>query len=68
MADQRFTAKDKAAAARKESGFRRYVYPRRVADGKMKQADADRQIAIMDEMAADYERQAEVEAQEARLL
>lgn len=68
MADRSFSAKDKAAAARREAGFRRYVYPKRVSDGKMKQEDADRQIAIMDAIAADYDAQAKVEEQEARLL
>lgn len=68
MADQRFSAKDKAAAARREASFRRYVYPKRVSDGKMKQEDADRQIAIMDEIAWDYDQRAAAEEREGRLL
>lgn len=33
---------------------RQRVYPRLVAAGKLSQADADRQIAIMREIADDY--------------
>lgn len=45
----------------REAGWRRRVYPRRVADGKMTQAKASELIAIIDEMAADYGRAAERE-------
>ncbi len=58
---QHFTAADKATAAKREAGMRRRVYQRWVADGKMTQANADKGIAIMDEIAADYDRQAQGE-------
>jgi hypothetical protein len=51
---QRFTARQKMQCAQRETGYRRFVYPKRVVAGKMTQADADKQIAIMDEIAADY--------------
>ena len=53
MAD-RFTARDKMRCAQREAGYRRFVYPKRVEAGKMKQRDADEEIAMMDEIAADY--------------
>lgn len=49
-----YTTTQKVKALEREIGQRRYVYPRRVADGKMKQVDADFQIAIFEDMAADY--------------
>lgn len=49
-----FTARQKMQAAQREVGYRRRVYPRRVDDGKMTQAQADREIAIMDQIALDY--------------
>lgn len=38
---------DEIACVRREIGMRERVYPRRVADGKMKQAAADREVEIM---------------------
>lgn len=49
-----FSATDKMRAAQREVGYRRYVYPRRVSDGKMQQSKADEEIALMDEIARDY--------------
>lgn len=49
-----FTDREKMQACQREVGYRRWVYPKRVADGKMKQDAADREIALMDEMARDY--------------
>jgi len=49
-----FTAREKMREAQREVGYRRFVYAKRVNDGKMKQAEADRFIAIMTEIAADY--------------
>lgn len=51
----RFTNAEKAQECRREVGQRRYVYRRRVQDGKMKQEHADRLIAIMEEMQSEYE-------------
>lgn len=39
----------------REIRFRRHVYPRRVADGKMTQVLADRQIALMESAKASLE-------------
>jgi hypothetical protein len=49
-----FTPTDKLKAVEREISFRRYVYPRRVGQGKMTQADADKGIAVMEAVAADY--------------
>ncbi len=51
-----FTNEQKWECAAREVKQREHVYPRRVADGKMTQALADRQIAMMKEIADDYER------------
>jgi hypothetical protein len=59
MAD--FTAKDKWEAAKREVGYRKHVYPRRIADGQMTQKLADRQIAVMEAIVKDYEVDAEAE-------
>jgi hypothetical protein len=63
-----FTARDKATEARREVGYRRRVYARLVGEGKMKGHDADRQIAIMEAIAADYAVLAEAEEKKERLL
>ncbi|BEV44373.1 hypothetical protein [Afipia carboxidovorans] len=52
--EAKFTDDEKAAEAERELRMRKQVYPRRVADGRMTQADADRKIAIMAEIAEDY--------------
>lgn len=49
-----FTARQKMQAAQREVGYRRWVYEKRVAAGKMTQAKADEEIALMDEIARDY--------------
>jgi GNAT superfamily N-acetyltransferase len=54
--DDTFTDADKAKCARREAGKRIRVYPRLVEKRDMKQADADREIAMMQAIAADYER------------
>lgn len=41
------TLTDQLAAARRELGMRRRVYPRQVASGRMTQAAADHEIACM---------------------
>lgn len=51
-----FTHADKLAAVEREIGFRRRVYARRVAERKMKQDQADREIAIFEAIAVDYRR------------
>lgn len=49
-----FTDDDKRQAALREARMRRRVYPRRVADGLMTEADAARGIAVMEAIAQDY--------------
>lgn len=51
----KFTDADKAACARREVGMRQKVYPRRVANGVMHQVEAEREIAIMQEIADEYD-------------
>lgn len=46
---------DKRRECERELAMRRRVYPRWVETGKMKKHDADRQIAIMEAIAADYQ-------------
>ncbi len=45
---------EKYECAKREVRMRKRVYPRWVAQGKMTQAQADREIAIMEAIAADY--------------
>ena len=49
-----FTDTEKRECAEREAKMRRRVYPRWVIDGRMTQVSADKQIALMDEIAADY--------------
>lgn len=51
-----FSTEQKIAAVKREIGFRRRVYARRVADKRMTQADANEQIGIMEAILADYEK------------
>ena len=57
----RFSAVDKRDCVIREANMRRMVYPKRVAAGKLRQGTADREIAMMDEIAADYKRLTETE-------
>lgn len=50
-----FTPQEKADAARRERDRRYRVYPILVEQGRMTQQVADRQIALMCEIVADYE-------------
>jgi hypothetical protein len=56
----RFTDEEKKKAAEREATMRRRVYPGWVAVGRMTQAEADRQIALMDEIARDYRARSEL--------
>jgi hypothetical protein len=47
----RFTSAELVKCAQREAGWRRYVYPRRVEDGRMSQELADLEIAMMEEIA-----------------
>lgn len=64
----KFTAREKADCAAREVKQRQWVYPRRVAEGKMTQALADAQIALMTEIASEYGAAAEAEESQGRLL
>jgi hypothetical protein len=44
----------KIAALKRELHMRGRVYPHRVAEGRMTQADADREIGVMQAILADY--------------
>jgi hypothetical protein len=61
MSDKQFTAQQKLKAIERELRWRRYVYPRRVEKGDMKQQAADEQIALFEEIRNDYEKLADVE-------
>jgi hypothetical protein len=50
-----FTWSDKLGELRREIGMRQRVYARQVALGRMTQDAADRGVAIMRAIAADYE-------------
>lgn len=51
----RMPLRDKRDELRREVNVRRSVYPRLVADGKLGQLTADRQLALMESILADYE-------------
>lgn len=51
-----FTNTEKFEAAAREVKQREHVYAKRVADGKMTQVFADRQVALMKAIANDYEK------------
>lgn len=63
-----FTARQKQQALNRELGFRRRVYAQRVAEQKMKEADARYQIGIFEEMESEYRAKADAEDQAGRLL
>lgn len=49
-----FTAAEKCAEVQRELTMRRRVFPQWVAAGKLKKADADRRMAILEAIAEDY--------------
>lgn len=59
-----FTLEQRLAAVKREIAFRKRVYGRRVAEAKMTQALADEQIAVMTEIALDYERAVAIQSPE----
>ena len=50
-----YTIAEQLDCIEREIRFRRHVYPRRVANGKMTQVLADRQIALMESVKATLE-------------
>jgi hypothetical protein len=63
-----FTNQEKALCAEREVQQREWVYPRRVEAGKMKRERANRELALMREIAAEYRAKADEEARESDLL
>ena len=63
-----FTARQKQQAAAREVAQRQRVYPRLVEAGRLKHAEAERQIAIMQSIEADYRKLAEAEDAAGRLI
>jgi len=49
------TAQQKLRSAKRELAMRRNVYPKGVANGRMKQSEADHEIAVMESIVADYQ-------------
>jgi hypothetical protein len=64
LALPQFTDEDKHREALRELAMRKRLYPRWVEKGAMAAADAAMRIAIMEEIAADYE----LAARQERLL
>lgn len=64
----RFTADEKAGCAEREVKQRQRVYPRFIEDKRMTQQFAERQIAMMTEIAAEYRVKADQEAAAERLI
>lgn len=64
----KFTALEKFQCADREVKQRRHVYGRLVANGKMTETFAERQTAIMEEIADEYRVKAEAEEASGRLL
>lgn len=56
-----YTAQEKANEARREVTYRQFVYSKKVAAGTMGQAEADRKIRMMAEIADEYQKQADDE-------
>ena len=54
------TVHDKLQCVVRELGFRHRTYPRMIENRKMSQAQADREIAVMESIVQDYRRSAQV--------
>jgi len=63
-----YTNREKAECAKREVKQRVRVYGRRVEDGNMTEAFAAEQIALMSEIAAEYEEKAKADELHERLL
>jgi hypothetical protein len=53
------TVLDKLECIERELKYRRFVYPKWIANNKMAQHKADREIAVMESIRDDYKRSAE---------
>jgi len=49
-----YTAREKLRCVERELKYRNHTYPRRVNEGRMTQLQADREIYVMEDIAADY--------------
>lgn len=47
MTNRPITNEDMMKEARREVGFRRWVYPKKVASGDMTQEEAERRVSVM---------------------
>jgi hypothetical protein len=56
-----FTARDKLFCIRCEIAYRERLYPRFLKDGLTKRAFFDMQISILEEIAEDYRKLAEID-------
>ena len=63
-----FSAREKCRAAQREVAYRVRVYGRMVDEGRKQKATADREIAVMREIAAEYEKIAESDEASERLI
>jgi hypothetical protein len=63
-----FSARDKADCAAREVKQRQRVYARLVGEGRMKGDEADRQIALMEEIAVEYRAIADAQDAQGTLL
>jgi len=54
------TIQDKLTCVVRELGYRRRVYPRLIANNKMGQSQADKEIKLMEAIVDDYRRSAQV--------
>lgn len=61
-------AQEKLKAVRRELAFRRSLYPKWVKAGRIDQEKADREIAVMEAIAVDYEDVIRINAQQGTLL
>lgn len=52
----------------RELGFRRHVYPRRIADGKMTQKKADTEIGLMTKCVEHFRFLADIEDDKGRFI
>lgn len=61
-----FTTAEKLSCVQREIRYREYVYERRVENRQMTREKADRELALMREIEADY--RARLEGEEPRLF
>ena len=54
MPRRSYTNREKLRCIERELKYRNHVYPRHVGAGKMTQLQADREIFVMEDIAADY--------------